>query len=104
MTFDEIEQIADELGLTKKPNDWNMQLGYIPPMSWAGKRVIETPQYQIIKLSNHIECSDEVREKFNAWALELFGTRNLVPDDNVVMFGDNIVMSQSALSMLNSAI
>ena len=55
-----------------------------------------------IKLSDKAPVSDEFRAEFNAWLVEMFGTKEvgIVPPGMAYVFGGNVVMRPEAVAQL----
>ena len=58
-----------------------------------------------IKLSDGVPCTDDFRDEFNAWLLDMFGTieYSLIHPGMAYMFGHNVVMRPEMCAMLRNS-
>jgi hypothetical protein len=75
------------------------------PSTLFGLNIIEVPTTLVpkIKLSDDCPCSDAFRAEFNAWLLEMFGTRDVsfIKPGMAYMFGGNVMMRHESIVRLN---
>lgn len=77
----------------------------IEPPTFMGMRVHETPDVPVLQISPGFPyVSDKFRAEWNAWALERFGVRNIVPEGTAFMGCGRIFMNpRSVVQLLNCA-
>ena len=77
----------------------------IEPPTIMGFRVHETPDIPVLQISPDFpHLSDKFRAEWNAWALERFGVRNIVPEGTAFMWGGRIFTNPRAVvQLLNCA-
>jgi hypothetical protein len=76
----------------------------IEPPTFAGMRIHETPDVPVLQISPDFPyVSDKFRAEWNRWALERFGTRNIVPEGTAYMFCNRLVMNPRSVVHLFNA-
>ena len=71
------------------------------PDTFMGINIIEAPVYQepVLALSKDCPCSDECRESFNSYLIDMFGYRDvsIIPKGVAYIFGGNIIMRPESI-------
>ena len=59
-----------------------------PTMTLYGLKVILSPDRPKMQLSKDCPVTDDFRKEINAWMVEFFGTTNIIPDGQMIMFNE----------------
>jgi len=74
--------------------------------SLLGMDIIEAPVKIVPKLKLRDDCpvTDEFREEFNAWLLDMFGTRDdsIIPFGMCYAFGNTLVMRPEQMAIISN--
>ena len=63
-------------------------------LDYLGMKIIEAPEHPVLKLRDDFEwCSEEFRSEMNAWLLDRFGTRSIVPKGTAYVFSNMAIMN-----------
>lgn len=77
------------------------------PSRLFGMDIVESPVHTVpkLKLRADTPVSDKFRAEFDAWLLEMFGTRDdsPIPFGTAYVFGNTIIMRRDAVMALNCA-
>lgn len=69
--------------------------------SFMGMRIVVSPDRPKYQLPADVTVPQAFREDFDRWALEFFGTTNLVPDGQMlVVHGRELVMSPRTVAAM----
>lgn len=87
ITLEEIEKAM------KSIKNETLQKPFKSPFDFCGLKIIESPSYPAIQLSDDFEyISDEGRNSINEWLIETFGYKNTVPRDTAFIMYDAVII------------
>jgi len=102
LTTDAILQAVEKCKRLMPPDPFS-PFGF--PSRLFGMDIAEAPIWIVpkIKLGDAAPVSDEFRAEFNAWLLQMFGTRDLslVKPGFAYLFGNKVLMRPESISLLN---
>lgn len=105
LMIDSILQAVEKCRGMVPPDPFDLLM---PRRRLFGMDIIEAPVrvVQKIKLSDGCPVSDEFRADFNAWLVQMFGTRDVSPvqPGMAYMFGNNILMRPESIARLTNCI
>lgn len=71
--------------------------------SFMGMRIVVSPYRPKYQLPADVTVPQAFREDFDRWALEFFGTTNLVPDGQMLVIrGRELVMSPRTVELMKA--
>lgn len=92
-----LRQMMDRIGQMPKYEDPFR----FRPLSFAGFDIYEVKSQPVLQISPDFpHVSDEFRAEWNAWALERFGFRDIVPVNTAFVCGNRIFMNPRSVANL----
>ena len=104
LTMDSILEAVEKYRGIVPPDPFDLLM---PRRRLFGMDIIEAPVRVVpkIKLSDGCPVSDEFRDEFNAWLVQMFGTRDVsqVQPGMAYLFGNKILMRPESIVRLTCA-